>query len=312
MRASLLYVVTAISNPVRWRSRIGLYKAFEQHMLDSGVKLTTVECAYGERPFELTNPKINHVKVRADASALVWNKENLLNLGIARLPAEAKYIATLDADITFRKVNWASETVHALQHYPVIQPWSDCYDLGPNGEHLELHRSFCRQVYDRQPFMQGPNAYPNSPYRFGHPGYAWAWTRQALEWVGGLVETAGLGAADHHMATALVGKVDDSVPKALQGPYSAPLHLWQARAVRHIAKAISYLPGTIEHTFHGPKAARRYVDRWSVLIKNQFDPITDLKRNTYGVMELAGNKPNLRHDIDTYFRQRSEDANVAE
>jgi hypothetical protein len=35
-----------------------------------------------------------------------------------------------------------------------------------------------------------------------------------------------------------------------------------------------------------------------------------LKRNTYGVLELAGNKPQLRHDIDCYFRARDEDSNT--
>lgn len=264
MRADLLHVVTAVANPVRWKSRISLYHEFERHMLDSGVKLTTVECAYGERPFELSNPHVNHVKVRANPAALVWNKENLLNIGVSRLPPEAKYIGTFDADITFRRKDWAAETVHALQHYPVVQPWSDCYDLGPNGEHIEAHRSFCRLVHEKKPIVQGPNAV-NGPYKFGHPGYAWAWTRQALEWVGGLVETAGLGAGDHHMAMALIGRVDDSIPGNIGDAYKKPLRLWQARAMPHIARSISYIAGTIEHGFHGPKAKRAYVDRWGVL-----------------------------------------------
>jgi hypothetical protein len=309
MRNDLLHVVTCVSNPIRWQSRIALYKAFEQHMLASGVKLTTVECAFGERPFELDNRYVNHVKVRANAGALVWNKEPLLNIGIARLPADAKYIATIDADVAFRNADWAAETVHALQHYPVVQPWSDCYDLGPNGVHLELHRSFCRLAYEGKPIMQGPGT-QGGPYQFGHPGYAWAWTRQALEWAGGLIETAGLGAADHHMATALIGRVGDSIPEALGEAYRAPLHIWQARVGTHIARNISYVPGTIEHTFHGAKGKRAYVDRWKILIENNFDPVIDLKRNTYGVIELAGNKPQLRHDIDRYFRSRNEDANT--
>jgi hypothetical protein len=310
MDADLLHVVAVIANPVRWRSRISLYKKFEQHMLDSGVKLTTVECAYGERPYELDNPHVNHVKVRANAGALVWNKECLLNIGISRLPPEAKYIGTFDADITFRRGDWAAETVQALQHYPVVQPWSECDDLGPSGEHLDTHRSFCRLVHEKKPIVQGPNAV-QGPYRFGHPGYAWAWTRQALEWTGGLIETAGLGAADHHMAMALIGRVHDSVPNNIGEAYKEPLRLWQRRAITHIAANISYVSGTIEHGFHGPKANRLYVERWPILINHQFNPMADLKRNTYGVLELAGNKSGLSHDVDLYFRQRNEDGNVA-
>lgn len=309
MRSDMLHVVTAISNPMRWKSRIRLYREFEEHMLDSGVNLTVVECTYGDRPTEVAgNARVNHIHVRANAGALVWNKEPLLNIGISRLPGDAKYICTADADIKFRSKHWASETVHALQQYPVVQPWSDCYDLGPHGEHIDLHRSFCRLVHERKPIVQGPNAV-NGPYRFGHPGYAWAWTRQALEWVGGLVETAGLGAADHHMAMGLIGRVDESIPGNIGDAYKTPLRLWQKRAMGHIAKNISYVPGTIEHSFHGAKGKRAYVDRWQTLITHGFDPAIDLKRNTHGVTELAGNKPELRHEIDAYFRSRDEDAN---
>jgi hypothetical protein len=311
MKADLLHVVTCIANPARWKSRIRLYNDFREHMLDSGVNLTTVECAFGERPFELADDKyVNQVRVRASGSALVWSKECLLNIGIARLPEDARYIGTFDADIEFLRAGWAAETVQALQHYDVVQPWSDCYDLGPDGEHLELHRSFARLVYDGQPIVQGPNA--SGPYQFGHPGFAWAWTRRALDCVGGLVETAGLGAADHHMAMALIGRVGDSIPGTMTAGYRAPLDLWQQRAERHIARNIGYVPGTLKHLFHGPKRQRFYVPRWGILDSEAFDPATDLRRNTHGVLELAGNKPELRRKIDRYFRSRNEDANTAD
>jgi hypothetical protein len=80
----------------------------------------------------------------------VWNKENLLNIGVHRTP-EAQYIAWIDADIIFRRPDWPMATLLALQHYDVVQPWSDAYDLGPNDEHIAHHRSFCRQFFHRQP-----------------------------------------------------------------------------------------------------------------------------------------------------------------
>lgn len=300
-----LHVVTAIANPIRWQNRIRLFRRFAEHMLDSGAKLTVVECAYGDRAFELADtPHVAHVPVRA--KTLLWNKENLLNLGFARLPDDWQYAAWIDADITFRQPAWASETVHALQQYDVVQPWSDCYDLGPNDEHLEAHRSFCRMVHENRPIVPSGRY----GYAFAHPGYAWAATRRALTLLGGLVETAALGAGDHHMALALIGRVRESVPGGMQPGYLRPLLNWQARAAQHVAQNVSYVPGTIEHGWHGAKAKRAYVDRWTVLTRNRFDPDTDLMRNTWGVFELAGNKPRLRHEIDRYFRSRSEDANT--
>lgn len=311
MRADLLHVVTCISNPLRWRSRIKLYRDFERHMLESGVILTVVECVLGERPFELDgNPSVRHVGVRHHT--FTFNKECLLNIGIqsvVRSDPDAKYIATLDADITFRNKAWASETVHALQRFEVVQPWVDCYDLGPNGEHLELHRSFCHLWQNQRPIIQGPNAL-KGPYQFGHPGYAWAWRRSALAMVGLLLETAVLGAADHHMALGLIGRVTESVPSQLTSGYIQPLVQWQKRAAQ-LGMNIGSVPGTIEHCFHGSKAKRRYVERWDMLQKWAFDPRTDLITNEYGVVELAGNKPGLRMDIERYFSERDEDANTA-
>jgi hypothetical protein len=75
MKRSNLHVVCAIFNPIRWQSRKALYLDFEQHMLDSGVSLTLVECALGDRPFELSGrAHINYIPVRA--GTLAWNKEN--------------------------------------------------------------------------------------------------------------------------------------------------------------------------------------------------------------------------------------------
>ena len=304
MRAEDLHVVTAIANPLRWESRVRLYREFEQHMLNSGVRLTTVECTFGDRPFVLAdNPEVCHVAVRA--RSMVWTKENLLNVGIARLPLDWKYVAWIDADISFRRPDWAIETVQALQQYDVVQPWADCYDLGPRGEHLLAHKSFCKQWINQEPVGSGP-------YQFAHPGYAWAATRDALNHLGGLIETAALGAADHHMALALAGMVEMSLPLGLESGYSRPILEWQKRANSHIAGNIGCVAGTIEHYWHGAKTLRRYIDRWQVLVRHRFDPAADLKRNVWGVLELTGNKPGLRRDIEAYLRGRDEDSNSME
>jgi hypothetical protein len=243
---------------------------------------------------------------------MVWNKENLINIGFSRLQDDWKYVAWIDADVNFRREHWASETVHALQHYDIIQPWADCYDLGPHGEHLQHHRGFCRQFFDGHPVAADRWkfwTFNGGPYCYPHSGYAWAARRQTIEWLGGLIDIGALGAGDHHMALALVGKAQYSVPKGISAAYLRHVMQWQGRAIHHVNYNVGYVPGTIEHNWHGRKTDRKYVDRWEILVKNDFNPDTDLKKNSYGVVELAGNKPNLTRDIDHYFRQRNEDAN---
>jgi hypothetical protein len=49
----ILYVVGVLNNPMRWRSRLENYRRREERTLESGIRLTTPELAYGARPFEL-------------------------------------------------------------------------------------------------------------------------------------------------------------------------------------------------------------------------------------------------------------------
>lgn len=312
MKSSLLDVIAVYFNPIRWDSRINRHKEFEQHMLDSGVRLTTVECAYGDRDFELlgNNDHINRVRVRSNS--LVWNKENLINLGVSRLPHDWKYVSWVDADIHFRKPQWAAETVQALQHYKIVQPWQHAYDLGPNDEHVQTHTSFASLFYSGKPVCkEKPHwwTWEGGSYEFAHPGYAWACDRQTFNDLGGLFEHGACGSGDHHMALALIGKAKYSVPGKVHPSYLQSILDWEKRAVQHIRKEIGYVVGSIEHFWHGRKDDRKYVNRWDIITKHQFNPHTDIKKNSYGVVELAGNKPDLTLDMDRYFRQRNEDIN---
>jgi hypothetical protein len=316
MRADQLYVVTAVANPIRWSSRLLNANKAILEWAEDGANVTIVECAYGARPFDLVElsqmcPNITHIGVRA--RTLLWNKECLINIGISRLPAEANYIGVFDADIHFRKRSWAAETVHALQLYPVIQPWSDCYDLGPHDEHMQSHKSFCRQFHDGFPVV--PNSkhfwkFDGGPYDYPHSGYAWAWSRSALDDVGGLLDICAMGSGDHHMALGLVGAAEKSMPAKTHANYRDLIMRWQSRAMHHINTKIGFVPGTIEHYFHGAKINRKYVNRWEMFIEHHFDPATDIKRNTYGVYEFSGQKPELERAFDRYLRAREEDANI--
>lgn len=303
MRPNLLHVIAVSFNPRRFKSHVNNYTAFEKHMLESGVQLTVVECAYGDIPHQFgDNDLINHVPVYAKNP--IWVKENLINIGISRLPRDWKYVAWIDADITFERPDWAAETVYALQHYDFVQPWENCIDSDISGGMGENHFSFCRQWLKERATCTKMG---KSGYRFAHPGFAWAATRQALENTGGLIETAVLGAGDHHMSLAMIGKADLSIPAGVTDAYRAPILRWQDRCKTHVNGNIHYVPGTIRHAYHGNKADRQYISRWDILKKHNFDPFQDLKTNTSGVYELAGNKPELKRDVMAYFNNREED-----
>lgn len=314
MDASALHVVTCVANPVMWESRIRLAKQFITHMLDSGVDLTVVETAYGERPFELADiPHIHHIPTRA--TTMAWSKESALNVGIRSLPPTAKYVCWADSDIEFRDPKWAGKTVDALQLAPVIQPWSEALDLGPAGEVMtvkgtQVQTSFgwvWREHGDVTTWWKKQQA--GEPYSYPHSGYCWAATMDILNAIGLLLDFSGLGAADHQMSLGMVGLGTNAIHGLSSDAYRNSVKAWCDRGFAKVEGHVNYIPGRIEHSFHGPKELRKYVGRWDILNKWKFDPATDLHRNRWGILELSGNKPGLMRDIEGYFRGRAEDAN---
>src|SRR5260221_13358905 len=100
--ADRLQVFAVVSNPRRYRTRYDLYQRFAAHMAASGVVLWTVEMAFGERRFAITdaaNP--HHIQVRSPHE--LWLKECLINLAVRRLPADWRYLAWIDADVAFAR-----------------------------------------------------------------------------------------------------------------------------------------------------------------------------------------------------------------
>jgi hypothetical protein len=304
MQNPTLDVIAVISNPCRYQSRYRLYKQFETEMLQAGVRLTTVEAAFGEREHSVTDATNDrHIQVRTGHE--IWLKESLINIGISRLPNDWKYVAWIDADVTFTRPDWVKETVEQLQHFQVVQMFSHAVDMGPQHEVLENHMGFGFGHVQRKPVSHGAN----SPYTFWHPGFAWAARRSFIERVGGLMDWTLLGAADHMMACAIVGH-PLPLPGNVQKDCPNYLRLaqeWAAHAST-LNQDLGYVPGTLLHHFHGAKHNRKYVERWSVIHANRYDPLSDIKRDWQGLWQLSGNKPQLRDDLRAYFRARDEDS----
>lgn len=306
---STLHVVSVCSNPVRYHSRYRLARKFITAMAGTkNVTLHVVESAFGDRHHELKELceelGVDFIPIRTRSE--IWIKENMVNLGmrnvLVRYP-QANYLAWIDADVFFRDPNWAVETVHQLQHFQVVQPWSDCADLGHQGGILQHFKSFGAQHQRRKPKQK----HPSEPYEYSHTGFAWACTRDFFEAIGGLMEFPILGSADHHMGFGMIGEVMDTVHGGMSDPFKRMAKEWQSRAIRITKNEVGFVPGRIEHEFHGPKKRRYYRERWQILIDHKFNPDTDIIRDRQGMIQLVG-KPALEQAIKLYNRSRYEDS----
>ena len=190
----------ACSTRAGLKAGYGCSTSLKSYVRASGAKLFVVEAAFGDRRHEVTdrdNPM--HLQVRTDVE--LWHKERLLNLGIQRLPPEAKYVAWVDPDVHFTRHDWANETVHMLQHHPVVQMFGQAANLGPNEEVLWLARGIAKgwQEYGK-PVWECPETVLRGVK--DHPGLAWAFRREALDAMGGLLDFCIAGSADLHMVGA--------------------------------------------------------------------------------------------------------------
>ncbi len=305
--SSKLYVVTSISNPCRYKSRYELYRQFKEYVEKSEATLITIELAHRHRPFEITDVEsLTNIQIRGDSD--LWMKENLLNIATQFLPDDWEYVAYIDADIRFVREDWVNETLQLLQHYDVVQMFGLAQDLGPNMEVIKTHKGFVKAYYDNDMTAKCSDGYGYSKY-FGHPGFTIAARRSALDNLGGLIDFGILGAGDNHFWHSMVGEVDKTIPGSLLNTgYGRELLEYQGRADKFIKRNVGYMQGTLMHMWHGKKVNRRYQSRWKILLDNNFDPDTDIYKDTQGLYRLAGNKPRLRDEIRQYFAQRNEDS----
>ena len=315
-----LYVIAVISNPVGYESRYRLYRNFEKHMRQSGAELITVELATGNQEFAVTNfYNKNHIQLRTDS--VLWYKENLINIGFSALPTDYKYVAWIDADITFINPDWVQETINALENYKIVQMFATVFDLNAAGESMSISNSF-GSMYVRNNCVVPPvrvneitkrskdNGGIYTGTKFWHPGYAWAATRNTIEATNGVMDFPIMGSADHLMALSLVGETDRINHLDLSSGYVDCIHCWEKNALNFVNGQIGYVPGSIAHHFHGKKINRGYHNRTQVLIDYQYNPSTDIRKDKKGLVHLIVEDDRqlaLQNALIEYFKSRKED-----
>jgi len=304
-----LVVLTSYFNPMRYRRRRNNYDVFMADMRKVGVTVLTIECAFGETPFELA-PALDVIQIRSQT--LLWQKERLLNLAASWLPASCKYVAWIDCDVTFDNKAWSKELVATLKKYPVAQLFESCIRLNENGEEgdePDIAYSFA-SVMRSSPQLLDVGRYD----LHGHTGYSWALRREIFDEVG-LYDAAISGSADHFMAHAIYGDYNFCICNALKNDKSQIQHLkeWGDRFFARVRGQLGVVSGTIRHLWHGDAKDRRYFLRMHDITSLGFDPYTDLTVRAGQPLEWSETmrKTGLREYFATYFSQRKEDGLLA-
>lgn len=305
-----LWLVTAYFNPAGYRRKRTNYETFRERVVGSGLRLVTIECTFGNRPFMLP-PHETVMQVRADH--VMWHKERLLNVVLRRLPDECAKVAWIDCDVLFENPAWAVETSRLLDSALIVQPFSvairlpkDCETYRDEGD---VRPSMAAVLgSDARAALEGDYA------AHGDTGMAWA-ARRSLLGRHGLYDACIIGGGDHLIAHAACGAwTAPCLPRLLgngQG-YGAHFMRWGERFHREVRGSIAAVPGSVLHLWHGEAEHRRYVERHERLHAFSFDPERDLQIGASGCWQWASDKPDLHAWVAEYFRRRREDGGSAE
>lgn len=307
-KANELWVITVYYNPCGYRSRRSTYDTFMRTMRISGINVLTVECAFGNDPFELPAA---HDVIKIRSGTLLWQKERLINIGVSYLPDTCKYVAWVDCDIVFKNRNWARETCELLSDScAIVQLFESCTRLAKGDrftEHPDRAFSFAA-ITSKDIATLDCGRYD----KHGHTGYAWAMRREIFDAVG-LYECAVSGSADHFMAHAIYGKYGFCVENALKHDPVQIAHLqdWGNAFYALVHGKLGAVSGEILHLWHGTHDRRDYFRRMWKITEFGFNPNTDVLvmpgRPLEWRQSVRESKPRLVAYFAEYFASRQED-----
>ena len=183
--------------------------------------------------------------------------------------------------------------------------FTHAYDLNKDHEVFQTHIGFCF-AYSKSLFIDPQLTIAHEGVKGkGHPGYAWAATKECLDSIGGLYDIAILGSGDNHMAFGTIGKADLTLYNGMSEGYRSSIFTWQKRYLANCTTP-GYLNSCLMHHWHGAKKNRGYDTRWKILKDNHYNPSMDIIRNSDGLIQLDG-KSQMKNQIVDYFRSRNED-----
>lgn len=308
------FVVAAVSNTPRFKRRWHLAEEFLRKVRATGIDVVFVELALGDRKWmsDSLHPGNLHLRTIEE----FWHKENCLQLGInhgLKLWPGKKRVMWIDADCepigkTF--TNWFEETWHELQHYELVQMWEWLQPLDIDHNPLGVANPSFMSNYIKfgTPY---PKTEPGYPRRWGSPGLAWGANIGPLMQIGGLPDAGISGAGDWYFAHMLTHGLEIPTLNRYTPGYRNYWLQRQELCERWIKRDVGYVKGMYAHFFHGPIIKRGYGSREEILLQNDFDPSTDLKRDFQGLWQLETWLPRqikIRDGLRQYFRQRNEDS----
>jgi len=310
-----LWAITSYFNPMRYQRRLANFKTFRAHL---DVPLVAVELAY-DSDFELREQDAD-ILIRLRGGAVLWQKERLLNVALAALPAQCRKVAWLDCDILFASPDWSAKAQALLDRAPLIQLFRRVHYLGPgwapDGD-VESHLDFT-QPSSTSVISAGSPATEILGQRHGGrrrsyaPGLAWAARRDILE-RHRFYDFGIVGGGDRAMACAVHGCCEELAQRHLLNEAQREMYLaWAEPFAQTVNNETACLQTDIFHLWHGDYPLRGVRTRFEGLRPFHFDPCNDVAIAPNGAWGWSSDKPAMHAYVRGYFASRKEDDTSAQ
>jgi hypothetical protein len=305
-----VWAIASFYNPVGYRRRLENYRVFRARLT---VPLVTVELALG-RDFALGAGDAD-ILVQLRGGDVMWQKERLLNVALAAVPAGCRKIAWVDADVIFARPDWAEDASRQLDRFAMAQLFSRARDLMPGrtasapgaGEAIDARHSLAAAIArGGDPVASLSDLQAGIGRRYAR-GFAWAARRELLE-RHGFFDECVVGGGDSAIVGAAYGCFDYVVQRQhLNRPRAGRYLAWAEPFGAAVAGEVGVVGGDIFHLWHGSKAGRRTADRYQGLTRVGFDPASDLALADNGAWMWNSDNRALYDYVRGYFAARDED-----
>jgi len=288
-------IITIYYNFSNYKSRYeASSKCVEYFSKISNINFYIVELAYGAQQFVLTNENNkNHLQLRCNHP--LWHKENLINIGIAKLlPKDWQYVAWIDCNITFENDDFIEKTIMKLQEYDFIQMFGTIKCINKPSLHCDILNSFMYCISNNE---YSPSA---------KPGGAWACTKKGYELIGKLYDKS-LCESDCILAHAL-GLHRNYHMSSKNCSYLNDVNSYVIDIIKQQLK-VSYVDNIIIYYWHGNQENRKYhLFRHKMISKLNYNP-NDFEYDENGLLIPSKLCPlNITNEFKKYFESRLEDA----
>jgi len=319
---SPFWALTTYFNPAEWSLRLRNYRAFRRHL---ELPLLTVELGFEGR-HELEADDADRL-VRPARGDVMWQKERLLNVGLAALPAHVTHVAWLDCDILFERPGWWRAAVAELERTPVVQVFDRVVHLDPREPPDELAQGrepAFRPYFDAEWAVASLLAaaprdagltrllvgrHRSSGGAAAAKGVGWAARRDWIEALG-LFDAAIVGGGDSGIVSGFLGDGAGylrGLPEFRRPHFGERFARWAADAAAATGGRVGAVAGRVFHLWHGAFGHRGYDERHRILAAHDFRPEADLRLDGDGAWLWASAKPEMHRAVAGYFVSRRED-----